>query len=75
MLVLRSVVFRVGAYGSMPHNLPKAKPNARNLIWEFPKIRGTVFWGHYNKDTIKGTILGSPIFGNPHLEQKRHLER
>ena len=32
---------------------------------EFPKIRGTVFWGPYNKDpTIKGTIFGSPIFGN-----------
>ena len=32
-------------------------------IWEFPKIRGTLFWGPYNKDP--GTILGSPIFGNP----------
>ena len=20
------------------------------LIWEFPKIRGTFFWGPYNKD-------------------------
>ena len=20
------------------------------LIWEFPKIRGTLFWGPYNKD-------------------------
>ena len=19
-------------------------------IWEFPKIRGTIFWGPYNKD-------------------------
>ena len=36
-------------------------------IWEFPKIRGTLSGGPYNKDpTIyKGTILGSPIFGNP----------
>ena len=31
-------------------------------IWEFPKIRGTLFWGPYNKDpTIQGTILG-PLF-------------
>ena len=29
---------------------------------------GTLFWGPYNKDpTFKGTILGSPIFGNPHV--------
>ena len=37
-------------------------------IWEFPKIRGTLFWGPYNKDPIiSGTILGSPIFGNSHI--------
>ena len=37
-----------------------------NSTWDFPKIRATLFWGPYNKDpTIKGTILGSPIFGNP----------
>ena len=36
--------------------------------WEFPQIRGTLFWGPYNKDpTICGTILRSRIFGNPHL--------
>ena len=30
---------------------------------------GTLFWGPYNKDpTIQGTILGSPIFGNSHVE-------
>ena len=29
---------------------------------------GTLFWGPYNKDpTIWGAILGSPIFGNPHI--------
>ena len=35
--------------------------------WEFPKLRGTLFWGPYNKDpTInKGTISGCPIFGSP----------
>ena len=33
--------------------------------WEFPKIRGTIFWGPYKKDpSIQGTIVGSPIFGN-----------
>ena len=37
-------------------------------IWEFPKMKGTVFWGPSNKNpTIEGTILGSPIFGNPHF--------
>ena len=38
------------------------------MIWEFPKIRGTIFWGPYNKDpTIESTLLGSPVFGNPHI--------
>ena len=38
-------------------------------IWEFPKIRGTLFWCPYKKDPpIQGTILGSPIFGNSHLD-------
>ena len=37
-------------------------------IWEFPKIRGTLFWGPCNKDRpILGTTLGSPIFGNCHF--------
>ena len=37
-------------------------------MWEFPKIRGTLFWGPDNKDpTISGTILGSSIFGNSHM--------
>ena len=32
--------------------------------------RGTPFGGPYTKDpTIGGTILGSPIFGNYHLEK------
>ena len=40
----------------------------RGFIWEFPKIRGTLFEGPYNKDlTILGTILGPPIFGNSHM--------
>ena len=34
---------------------------------EFPKIRGTLFWGPFNKDpSILGIILGSPICGNSH---------
>ena len=45
-----------------------AWPAVDLLIWEFPIIRGTLFWGPYNKDTtIWGTILGSPIFGNSHI--------
>ena len=45
----------------------KEKPKVRLAIREFPKIRGTLFWGPYNKDpTISGTISGSPIFGNAH---------
>ena len=36
---------------------------------DFPKIRGTVFRGPDDKDpTIKGTILGCPIFRNPHVD-------
>ena len=30
-------------------------PDAHLLIWEFPKIRGTLFWDPYNKEpTIEG---------------------
>ena len=37
-------------------------------IWDFPKIRVPYFGVLISKDpTIAGTILGSPIFGNPHL--------
>ena len=33
-------------------------------IWGFPKIRGTLFGGPYNKDyNIWGSILGYPYFG------------
>ena len=36
---------------------------------------GTLFWGPYNEDpTIWGTILGSPIFGNPHMETNSRSE-
>ena len=44
-------------------NTKAIPPNG--LIWEFPKIGGTLFWGPYNQDpTISGAKLGSPIFGN-----------
>ena len=34
-------------------------------MWDFPKLRGTLFWGPYNKDpAIKGIILGSPMSMN-----------
>ena len=33
---------------------------------KFLQIRGTLVWGPQNRDpTIQGTVLGSPIFGNP----------
>ena len=36
---------------------------------------GTSFWGPYNKDPIiKGTILGSPIFGNSHINDLYFLK-
>ena len=40
-------------------------PKIVGFVREFPKIRGTLFWGPYYKDpTLQGTILGYPIFGN-----------
>ena len=34
--------------------------------WGFSKLRGTLFWASYNKDSaIWGTALESHIFGNP----------
>ena len=37
-------------------------------IWEFPTIRGTLFWRPYSRDpTIQGTIL--PIFRNTHIHK------
>ena len=43
--------------------------HVKSQIWEFPKIRGTLYFGGpYNKDpTIEGTIVGSPIFGKSHI--------
>ena len=41
------------------------------LCWEFPKIRGTLFWVPYKKDpTISGTLFGSPIFGRSLLSRR-----
>ena len=38
------------------------------LIWEFPKIGGTLFcWPFYKDPTLWGTILGSPTFGDSHI--------
>ena len=38
--------------------------------------KGTLNWGPYNKDpTICGTILGSPIFGNPQIGGKSRVCR
>ena len=39
-------------------------PNLGLMIWEFPKIRGTMLGSPYNKDySILGSIMGSPYFG------------
>ena len=48
---------------------PSPGKHEGGLIWDFPTIRGTLFWGPYNQDPIiwGGTIFGSPIFGNPHM--------
>ena len=41
---------------------------------EFPKMRGTLFWGPYNKDpSISGTMLGSPISETPVCAWKHHV--
>ena len=46
----------------------QSAPGMAGITWEFPKNRGTLFWGPDIKDpTISGTILGSPIFGNSHI--------
>ena len=43
--------------------------------WEFPKIRGTLFGveslvkKNDEDPTIQGTMLGSPIFGNPQMSE------
>ena len=47
----------------------KKLSHEKSSIWEFPKIRGTLFGGPYNKDpTIYGTILGSRIFGSSQID-------
>ena len=36
------------------------------MMWELPKVSGTLFWGPYNKEpTIQGTILGSLFSETP----------
>ena len=31
-------------------------------MWEFPKIRGTLFWGPYNKDPTIEVLYWGPLF-------------
>ena len=39
-----------------------------HVIWEFPKMRGTLFWDPYNKDpTIRVLYQGPRIFENSHI--------
>ena len=57
----RLFILRLRASGLRVSCLKHPNINTKR-IWEFPKIRGTLFWGPYNKDpTIYGTTLGSPI--------------
>ena len=35
--------------------------------WDFRKIRGTLFWGPYNRILLLGYYIGVPIFGNPQM--------
>ena len=52
------------------HSPQAAKSFANHVenIWGFPKIRGTILGGPYNKDySIWGSILGPLILGNYHL--------
>ena len=40
-------------------------PGQKQLIWEFPKIRGTLSWGPYKKDpTIQGYYIRVSYFRN-----------
>ena len=45
-------------FGGLPLGPPRRKPYRTRhrpdleSIWEFPTIRGTLFWGPYNKDPI-----------------------
>ena len=56
-----------GSFRKLGYLRVPLKGNKTGTIREFPKIRGTLFWGPYHKDpTIQGTILGPPIFGNSH---------
>ena len=52
-----------------PHTL---SPEISCHLLSFTKVNEYLpylFWGPYNKDpTIWGTILGSPIFGNPQIK-------
>ena len=42
--------FRKALSTSVPGVRFRLQP--QNVLWEFPKIRGTLFWGPYNKDVL-----------------------
>ena len=73
---LQQVVSALGLYEAV-EQLQGAQ-SSRNSYPDIPRRhmgvsenRGTLFGAPYNKDpTIDGTILGSPIFGNPHIVLK-----
>ena len=54
-------------------------------MWDFPKVRGTFFWGPYDTDpttwgpyykdpTIQGTIFGLIRAEHPHVVRRFLLE-
>ena len=50
------------------NTLGKVQSRDSGLIWEFPKIRGTSFWGPYIRILLfRFAKLGSPIFGHSHM--------
>ena len=41
---------RIVDHLDLSHELVLHFRSGLHMIWEFPKIRGTLFWGAYNKD-------------------------
>ena len=45
-----------------------------SVIWEFPKIRGTLFWGPYNESYYLGYDIRVPCFWKlPHTYSHDYL--
>ena len=57
---------KVVKYGTpKPRNPKPLRPRDHTKKGVSENTGSTLFWGPYNKDpTIKGTVVGSPMFGN-----------